>query len=140
MIASKLVVVEDSATDFNILIMTLESLGFTRPIRRLKCYDEAMDWLHRRDAQPLMMLLDLNLQGQDGRDILRAVRSDESLRGLPVVVLTTSTDPRDADECYRAGASSYMVKQISLADFEDQMKTFVHYWFTSCQLPRTYSR
>jgi len=139
MIASELVVVEDSAIDFQILTMTLESIGFTLPIRRLKSYDDAMDWVLRRDAQPLLMLLDLNLQGQDGRDILRAVRSHESLRGLPVVVLTTSTAPRDVEECYRAGASAYMVKQIDLTVFEKQMRDFVHYWFTSCQLHRSYS-
>lgn len=139
MIASELVVVEDSPTDFQILTLTLESIGFSLPIRRLKSYDEAMDWVHRRDAQPLLMLLDLNLHGQDGRDILRAVRSHASLRGLPVVVLTTSTDPRDVDECYRAGASGYMVKQIDLSVFEEQMRDFVNYWFKSCQLVRSYS-
>ena len=83
--------------------------------------DDALDFLYRRGKYadgaaprgPGVILLDLNLPGTDGREVLAEIKSDESLKNIPVIVLTTSTDERDIGGCYQAGANSYVRKPVN---------------------------
>lgn len=126
---SELVVVEDSDIDFDLLRITLKALHFELPLRRLRSVDEAMDWLRTPTGTPALMLLDLNLNSRDGREVLLALRKDTRLGSLPVVVLTTSSNPHDVETSYRAGANGYMVKSVDYERFENHMRIFVDYWF-----------
>jgi two-component system, response regulator len=103
-----------------------------------------LDYLHRRGAyadpakspRPGVILLDLNLPGTDGREVLSEIKGDPGLKQIPVVVLTTSKDERDVDACYRAGASSYIQKPVDLDGFIKAVERLNGYWFEVVILPK----
>ena len=123
-----LLVVEDSDEDFEALSRIMErSCDIDIPIVRCCDGDDALDFLYgegaytdrKPAAPPGAVLLDLNLPGTDGRDILTQIKQDEKLKTIPVVVMTTSSNPKDVDECYRAGANSYILKPTNIEQLKD---------------------
>jgi CheY-like chemotaxis protein len=106
--------------------------------------DDALDFLHRRGdyrdpsraPRPGIILLDLNLPGTDGREVLREIKRSERLSAIPVIVVTTSADRRDIEACYRAGASSYIQKPVNLDGFMRAIQRLHDYWFEVVILPR----
>jgi CheY-like chemotaxis protein len=134
--AAPLLLVEDSEADARLTKRALARAGLARPIVRCRNGDMALDYLHRhcppqapRESRPAMILLDLNIPGSDGRYVLRQIKSHESLKTIPVVVLTTSDDPRDIDICYQYGVNSYVKKPAELAEFMASISQLVAYWF-----------
>ena len=87
------------------------------------------------DADPTLILLDLNMPHKDGRESLLEIRSDFHLQHLPIVVLSTSAHPRDVLASYRAGANSYIVKPTRFADFTRLANTLADYWLDTVKLP-----
>ncbi len=83
-----------------------------------------------------MILLDLNLPGTDGREVLAEIKADPQLKQIPVIVLTTSSDDRDVRACYQAGASSYIQKPVDLDGFMQAIERLNEYWFEVVILPR----
>jgi CheY-like chemotaxis protein len=81
-------------------------------------------------------LLDLNLPGTDGRKVLAEIKSSEDLKSIPVIVLTSSSDPRDIDGCYRAGANGYIRKPEDLKGFLETIRRLKEYWLETSILPR----
>lgn len=75
-----------------------------------------------------VILLDLNMPRMDGLELLRELRADPVLALVPVVVMTTSDDPRDLAAAYAGGASSYFVKPVSFGDFVEQVRAILEYW------------
>ncbi|HEV7519056.1 MAG TPA: response regulator, partial [Thermoanaerobaculia bacterium] len=113
-----ILLVEDSPEDYEATERAFRKSGLKNPIHRCTDGDEALDYLFRRGAyadparspRPGIVLLDLNLPGTDGREVLETVKADDSLKQIPVIVLTTSADERDVQACYLAGANSYIQK------------------------------
>ncbi len=139
-----IVIVEDSDEDFDIVQLLLVSIGVENPLWRCATSAEAIEMFHRlgrRDpsgpAEPLpaLMLLDLNLPGIDGRDLLQRFRHDDRLRIVPVVILSTSANPRDIRFCYDAGANAYMVKPVDLDRLERMLRALVDFWLHAAVLP-----
>ncbi|MCD9097562.1 response regulator [Luteimonas fraxinea] len=97
---------------------------------------EALDYLFAqgkyaaRDAAdlPSIVLLDLNLPKLDGREVLQALRANPATRGLPVVVLTTSTEPFDVEASYALGVNSYIRKPVDFKKFVEVVKQIGLYW------------
>lgn len=97
---------------------------------------EAIDYLHRRhqwadpqmSPRPDLILLDINLPKLSGHDVLKAIKSTEAFRTIPVVMFTTSTDRDEVMATYKAGANSYLQKPIKFTDYRDQMNVLKHYW------------
>ncbi|MCE7032336.1 response regulator [Lysobacter sp. GX 14042] len=97
---------------------------------------EALDYLFARGAHagrdqgdlPSIVLLDLNLPKVDGREVLQAIRADEATRTLPVVVLTTSTEPFDVEASYALGVNSYIQKPVDFEQFVWAVKQVGLYW------------
>ncbi|MBS1212917.1 MAG: response regulator, partial [Proteobacteria bacterium] len=89
---------------------------------------------------PIVILLDLNLPGTDGREVLAEIKQDERLRQIPVVVLTTSSDERDIERCYQMGANSYIKKPVDLEGFMRAIQLLKDYWFEIVILPKQDSR
>jgi two-component system response regulator len=102
---------------------------------------EAMKYLRKEppyaDARrPDLMILDLNLPKKDGREVLRDIKNDETLRCIPVVVLTTSQDEWDIQRCYELGANCWITKPIGLQEFVKIVGAVQDFWFTVVKLPR----
>ena len=110
-------IVEDNPEDFEAVRRAFAHLGGAPRMARCETGDEALDYLHGRglfasgtQPRPGLVLLDLNLPGTDGRAVLDEIKHTKAFCDIPVVVLTTSSDPRDIAACYQAGANSYIEK------------------------------
>jgi CheY-like chemotaxis protein len=137
-----IVVVEDSDEDFDTLQEAARQGGVRHPIVRACSGAECLRLLRgspggpgRREAQALLLLLDLNTPGDDGRDVLRAVRNDDNLGPLPVVVLSASANARDLQFCYANGANAYHVKPVSHTLHLKVLHDIFAYWLSSVVLP-----
>jgi two-component system, response regulator len=136
-----ILLVEDSPEDFETAERAFRKSGLKNPIIRCADGDEALELLFRRgrfaDApRPGVVLLDLNLPGTDGREVLSEIKADPQLKHIPVIVLTTSSDDRDVQACYQAGASSYIQKPVDLDGFMRAIERLNDYWFEVVILPK----
>jgi CheY-like chemotaxis protein len=134
-----LLIVEDSDEDFYAMQRTLRK---TLPCEVVRCRtgSEALDYLFRRGSYaravlPSLVLLDLNLPGQDGRAVLEQVKRDAALRAVPVVVVSTSNNPADVAQCYTIGCSGYLVKPLAYERLATALQILCSYWFTVVTLP-----
>jgi two-component system, response regulator len=143
-IGPTILVVDDSPEDYETTVRAFRRAGLRYPMHHCSTGDEALDFLYRRGAfarlvrapRPVMILLDLNLPGTDGRAVLHEIKRTPELARIPVVVLTTSTDRRDVDACYQAGANSYVHKPVDLEGFMKAIQLLSEYWFDVVVLPR----
>ncbi|WP_339803706.1 response regulator, partial [uncultured Marinobacter sp.] len=87
------------------------------------------------NSLPDLILLDLNMPGKDGHEVIVELKSNPALRKLPIVVLTTSSDPRDIAVCYDTGASSYIVKPVTYEGLIDVARSLKNYWAETSTLP-----
>ncbi|MCW8130976.1 MAG: response regulator [Planctomycetota bacterium] len=137
----EILLVEDSPTD---ILMTTESFkqGKLSNNMHVVTDGEAALAFLRREApyeqkpRPDLVLLDLNLPRKDGREVLREIKSDESLRSIPVVVLTTSTEEEDVLRAYGLHANCYIAKPVSLQAFIGVVQSIQNFWFSVVLLPR----
>ncbi|GHO45298.1 response regulator [Ktedonospora formicarum] len=141
--AYPLLVVEDSDEDFEILQWALKKLSITVPVYRCCDGDEALDFLYRRAGyespekapRPAIILLDLKLTATDGREVLETIKHDEMLKSIPVIIWTNSSDPKDIEVSFRQGASSYILKPLTLEKLLEAIALLNHYWFGVVALP-----
>jgi two-component system response regulator len=139
-----ILLVEDSPEDFETTRRAFLRAGLKNPIVHCSDGDQALDYLFRRGAwtdagaapRPGLVLLDLNLPGTDGREVLEEIKRDEDLKRIPVIVLTTSSDERDVQACYRAGANSYVQKPVDIEGFFRAIERLNGYWFEVVILPQ----
>jgi CheY-like chemotaxis protein len=85
--------------------------------------------------RPGIILLDLNMPKKDGREALAEIKADESLRRIPVVVLTTSKDEQDVLGTYDLGVNSFITKPVTFTGLVEAMRTWTRYWFELVELP-----
>ena len=102
-----------------------------------------MAFLHRRGRyttapRPDLILLDLNLPRIDGRDVLTQINTDEHLRGIPVVILTTSSTDTDILRAYDAGANCYVSKPVGLDDFLRAISGIENLWLNPARFPQEF--
>jgi len=128
--------------------LTLRPLREMRPDSRIDVArdgEEALDFLlgrggfrHRLAAPlPRLVLLDLQLPKLDGLDVLRGVRANARTCMVPVVVLTSSADPRQLAQCYQLGANSCVQKPVKYDEFRTAIQTIARYWLSFNQAPPT---
>jgi CheY-like chemotaxis protein len=141
--AQPLLVIEDSDEDFEAFGRIIQKSQPSNSIYRCSDGDEALDFLYHAgdyvDAtispRPSIILLDLNLPGTDGREVLAQIKQDEKLRTIPVVVFTTSSNPKDIETCYKYGVNGYIIKPIDVAKLKKTIQALVDYWFEAVILP-----
>ncbi|MEB3273984.1 MAG: response regulator [Prochlorothrix sp.] len=131
--------VEDSDEDFEALVRTFKKLGTVPQIQRLADGDEALDYLEQLKADsrpagsvplyPYVILLDLNLPGTDGREVLEVIKQDSLLKQIPVVIFSSSMSQRDVQNCYTLGANSYLIKPMGMSQLLETIRLFLDYWF-----------
>ncbi len=139
-----ILLVEDSASDEELTIRALKRANVRNPIVVMRDGAAAVDYLFARgaysdrssDEEIQVVLLDLNLPKLSGLDVLRAIRSNEKTRVLPVVVLTSSHEDRDVVESYDRGANSYIVKPVDFVQFAEAVRQLGLYWLILNQRPR----
>jgi CheY-like chemotaxis protein len=93
-------------------------------------------WSEADSPRPGIILLDLNMPKKDGREALQEIKADDSLRRIPVVVLTTSRDEADVFATYDLGVNSFITKPVTFGGLVDVMKTWTRYWFEIVELPK----
>ncbi|MDF3071825.1 MAG: rcp [Polyangiaceae bacterium] len=134
-----LLVLEDSDEDFDTVLEVAEKSGIVNPIQRANTGDDCLHLLLEdveRDAPlPAVLLLDLNTPGMDGRGALAAIRARPALCRLPVVVLSTSSNPVDIAYCYAQGANAYHVKPVRYGDHLRVLEQIMTYWLRTVTLP-----
>ncbi|MFC4636717.1 response regulator [Deinococcus hohokamensis] len=115
-------------------LLAQEAFDYLCPDCKLTCVSngqEALRLLRSHGEQPDVLLLDINMPGMNGFDILKTVKEDAQLRHIPVVMLTTSGAREDISKAYSLFASSYLVKSTSFDDFLRQIEAFLKYWQAS---------
>jgi two-component system, response regulator len=137
-----ILLIEDSPEDFQATVRSFRKANVGNPIFRCADGEEALDFLHQRgpfaDAvtapRPAIILLDLNLPGTDGREVLAEIKASPKLRIIPVVILTTSAHELDIEQCYRCGANSYIQKPVEMAAFFAAIVRIKDYWFDTVEV------
>ena len=137
-----ILLVEDNDNDAE---LTLAMLGKCVPaiaVAVVRDGAEALDYLHRRDAyatrpdgDPVVVLLDLKMPKVSGAEVLREVKSNEKLKCIPVVMLTSSREAQDLRECYRLGANGYVVKPVDAKHFTQVITNIGAYWAATNEPP-----
>ena len=138
--AIEILMVEDNPGDVR---LTREALKGGKVLNQLHVVEDgvaALDFLYRRpphqDApRPDLILLDLNLPKMDGREVLSRIKSDEALKLIPVVVLTTSQAEEDVLRAYRLSANCYVTKPVDLHQFNRIVQAVEEFWLTIVSLP-----
>ncbi|MGI9499648.1 MAG: response regulator [Geminicoccaceae bacterium] len=140
-----ILIVDDSDDDYDATVRALcKDEDLRNPLHRCESGGEALDYLYRRGRyappaeapRPGIVLLDLNMPGIDGREVLSIVKNDESLRLIPVIVMTNSNDDRDVTACYDVGANTYIQKPLDSASFYEAAHRLKEYWLEIAVLPK----
>jgi CheY-like chemotaxis protein len=136
----EILLVEDSLSDARLTIETLKDGPVVHRLTLVRDGQEALDFLHRERAfthapRPDLILLDLHLPRKDGREILDAIKLDESLRRIPVVVLTASKQSEVLLRSEHLQVESYLAKPVDVTEFLDIVKQLNRFWRADILLP-----
>jgi chemotaxis family two-component system response regulator Rcp1 len=136
----QVLLVEDNPADADLMCEAIASGKLLLDVTTVRDGAAAIQYLRGEgryaDAvRPDLILLDLNLPKMDGRQVLATIKADAELRGIPVVVLTSSTAERDIVQSYNLGANCYVIKPVDLKAFQGIVKDVENFWFTVVKLP-----
>lgn len=131
----RILLVEDDPNDVELTLEALAEHNLINEVFVVHDGVEALDYLYRRgqftelpDGNPAVILLDLKLPRVDGFEVLRTIKSDDRLKFIPVVVLTSSHEDRDMVESYKLGVNAYVVKPVDFHEFTDAVKKLGIFW------------
>lgn len=138
-----ILVIEDSDEDYEAFLRAIKTLAVSFSIYRCNDGDTALEFLFHEESyadpqtapRPSLILLDLNLPGTDGREVLATMRTQEELKLIPVVVFTTSFNQKDVKFCYAQGVNGYLLKPMGISQLTDTLHTLFRYWFEFSILP-----
>jgi len=140
----RILLVEDSPNDVELTLTALEKNRIANGVDVVTDGAAALDYLFRRgqhadraEPDPVVVLLDLKLPKVDGLEVLQAIRADERLRALPVVMLTSSREERDIVRSYGLGVNAYVVKPVDFHEFTSAIRDLGLFWAVINQPPPT---
>jgi CheY-like chemotaxis protein len=139
-----ILIVEDNDDDYFATMRAFKKANLVNPVRRCTNGDQALDYLLQRGEfsvsdsapSPSIILLDLNLPGTDGRSVLQTLKVTPEIKNIPVIVLTTSIAEQDIEQCYAAGANSYVQKPVNFEGFVKAIGMLSEYWLEVSVLPK----
>lgn len=131
----RILIIEDDPRDVELTLSALEDYNLANEVVVTRDGAEALDYLYcrgqfvaRSSENPAVMLLDLKLPKVDGLEVLQRVKSDERLKMIPVVVLTSSNEEKDMMRSYSLGVNAYVVKPVDFHDFVNAVKELGVFW------------
>jgi CheY-like chemotaxis protein len=132
---ARILIVEDDPKDVELTLTALEDYNLANEVVVTRDGEEALDYLYcrgnfqmRSSENPAVLLLDLKLPKVDGLEVLQQIRSDEKLKLIPVVVLTSSREERDMVASYKLGVNAYVVKPVDFHEFVNAIKELGIFW------------
>jgi CheY-like chemotaxis protein len=133
--------VEDSEADIRLTLEAMKDAKVFNTLHVVRDGEEAIDFLrqtgkHEGAPRPDLIILDLNLPRKNGKEVLADIKSDESLKTIPVAVLTTSSAERDIIESYNLGANCYLTKPVDLQQFLNVVSQIEEFWLSIVRLPQ----
>ena len=137
----QILLVEDNPGDVGLTIEALKEAKVHNKLTVVKDGIEALSLLrrqgqHARATRPDLILLDLNLPKKDGREVLAAIKADDNLKHIPVIILTTSESEQDVLKSYNLHANCYIVKPLDLDRFITVVKSIEDFWLRIVVLPK----
>lgn len=138
--AAQILLVEDNPADVRLTMEVLKDVKLYNNITVVNDGIQALDFLYcrgeyRSAVRPDIILLDLNLPGMDGREVLSRIKGDDKLKQIPVVVLTTSSAEQDMLKSYALHANCYITKPVDLEQFTKVVTSIEEFWFSIVKLP-----
>lgn len=138
----KILLVEDNPNDVELTLEALSENKLANQVVAVKDGIEALEYLNyqgefktRKEENPAVILLDLKMPRMDGIGFLQAIRSDEKLKLLPVVMLTSSRESLDLKRSYELGANAYVVKPVNFKDFMEAVNHIGVFWVILNEFP-----
>ena len=138
----RILLVEDDPNDVALTLTALEEYNLANEVIVTRDGEEALDYVYRRGTfstrsndNPAVLLLDLKLPRVDGLEVLQQIKSDQKLRMIPVVVLTSSREERDMVASYSLGVNAYVVKPVNFHEFVNAIKELGIFWAIINQPP-----
>jgi len=126
---------EDDPRDAKLTLAALEEYNLANQVFTVHDGETALDYLYcrgkfkmREGGNPIAMLLDLKMPKVDGLEVLKTVKTDERLKTIPVVMLTSSRETPDLIECYKHGVNAYVVKPVDFGEFAKAVKQLGIFW------------
>jgi CheY-like chemotaxis protein len=138
----QILLIEDEPADANLVRLALKENKVLCRMHHAFDGVEALAFLRREGAEninaprPDLILLDINMPRMNGREFLTALKADEKLASIPVVVLTTSDIERDINASYKLGAAGYITKPVDIDQFIEAIRQLDDYWFALVKLPK----
>ncbi|HLP17763.1 MAG TPA: response regulator [Bacteroidota bacterium] len=139
----RILLVEDDPKDLELTLSALGENNLANETAIARDGVEALDYLYRRgayasrpDGDPVVILLDLKMPKMDGIEVLRELKAVEQMRLIPVVILTSSREDRDLQECYNLGVNAYVVKPVRFSEFVDSVKHLGVFWAMINEAPQ----
>jgi CheY-like chemotaxis protein len=131
----KILVAEDDENDAELILKALERYNIANEVIVVEDGAEALDYLHRRgnyetraEGNPVLTLLDIKMPKVDGLEVLREIRSDERLKMIPAVILTSSRHESDLLASYQLGVNAYVVKPVDFNEFVEAIRELGVFW------------
>lgn len=139
-----ILLVEDNPQDVELTIEALSEYKLANNVVTVSDGVEAMDYLRcegeykdRKTGNPAVILLDIKMPRMDGIEVLEAIRNDVKLKQIPVVMLTSSRENPDLNECYTLGANAFVVKPVDFGEFIEAVKHIGIFWVLLNEQPPT---
>lgn len=124
-----ILIAEDDMGHATLIQKNLKRAGITNQIIHFKDGEETLDFLFRKNngvqrvsGTPYLLLLDIRMPKVDGVEVLRQVKHDQELKKIPVIMITTTDDPREVEHCHELGCSNYITKPIDYDNFVDAIR------------------
>ncbi len=135
---AQIMLVEDNYMDIRLTLDAFNEAKLQNSVNVFRNGNEALDYLFGRNKYadralfplPDIILLDLNMPGIDGFEVLQQIKNAEKLKRIPVIILTSSMEAADRTHSYDIGANSYLMKPIRFEDFVEVIKKITDYWIT----------
>ena|SRR5436190_12611447 len=138
----RVLLVENDPHDAELTLGALRADGTAAQVDLVNDGEEALDYLYRRngyksrvEANPVLIILDLNMPKLGGAETLQQIKADERFKCLPVIMLSSSRETQDVRMCYRLGANGYVVKPIHAKQFAKAIRELASFWVSTNEAP-----